>query len=73
MASKNHRWALVERYSSLAFMLPASTVAGYLIGSLLDRAFHTRFLYVVFLLLGIAAGFIELFRILQKDMQDGGR
>ncbi len=73
MAPKNNRWALVERYTSLAFMLPASTFAGYLIGSLLDRAFHTRFLYVVFLLLGIAAGFIELFRILQKDMQDGGR
>ena len=73
MDPKNNRWTLVERYASLAFMLPASTFAGYLIGSLLDRAFDTRFLYIVFLLLGIAAGFIELFRILQKDMQDGGR
>lgn len=48
-------------------MLPASTAIGYLIGYGLDRLFHTRFLSIVFLLLGIAAGFIELIRQVQKD------
>lgn len=50
------------RYSSIALLLPSSLAAGYFIGYLLDKAFHTDFLYLVFLLLGIVAGFIELVR-----------
>ena len=70
MPRRNSRWSLLERYTTLAFSLPAATFAGYLIGVLLDRLFHTDFLYVVFLLLGIAAGFVELVRVAQKG--DGG-
>lgn len=51
-------------------MLPASTAIGYLMGYGLDRLFHTHFLSIVFLLLGIAAGFIELIRQVQKDSKD---
>jgi len=58
---------MVGEYTSLAIMLPASTAIGYLIGYGLDRLFHTHFLSIVFLLLGIAAGFIELIRQVQKD------
>jgi len=63
------------RYSSIAFILPSSLVAGYLIGYLLDKAFHTDFLYLVFLLLGIVAGFIELIREITaaaKETKQGG-
>ncbi len=66
-------WGQVARYSNLAFLLPASVVAGYLVGRLLDRAFGTSFLYLVFLLLGIAAGFIELIRQVSRDTETGGR
>ena len=62
---------LLERYSGLAFVLPACTAAGYIIGRLLDRAFGTGFLKVVFLLLGIAAGFVQLIREVQKEPGDG--
>lgn len=72
MQRKENRWAQVERYTTLAFTLPAATLAGYLIGRLLDRLFHTDFLFVVFLLLGIAAGFVELVRAAQKGAGDGG-
>lgn len=58
---------MVGEYSSLAFMLPAATVVGWGIGYLLDRAFHTDFLYLVFLLLGIAAGFVQLIRTVTQD------
>lgn len=59
-------------YMSLAFLLPASTFVGYAIGYLLDKAFGTHFLYLVFLLLGIAAGFVELIRrLLQNAKEDG--
>jgi F0F1-type ATP synthase assembly protein I len=60
-------WVQFGRYSQLAFMLPASTVAGWLIGSALDKWLHTTWISVVGLLLGIAGGMIELIRILLRD------
>jgi F0F1-type ATP synthase assembly protein I len=62
----------VGEYTSLAFLLPAATFIGYAIGYLLDRAFGTRFLYLVFLLLGIAAGLIEVIRRLMRDTNNDG-
>jgi F0F1-type ATP synthase assembly protein I len=59
--------AVAAQYLSLAFLLPASTFVGYLIGYLLDRWLGTTFLYLVFLLLGIAAGLIKLIQQFQRD------
>jgi F0F1-type ATP synthase assembly protein I len=64
--------AMVGEYTSLAFLLPVSTFVGYLIGYLLDKAFHTTFLYIPFLLMGIAAGFVQLIRQLMRDTKDDG-
>jgi ATP synthase protein I len=61
---------MVGEYTSLAFLLPAATLVGYAIGYLLDRAFHTHFLYIVFLILGIAAGFVQLVRQVTRDMRN---
>jgi len=63
---------MVGEYTSLAFMLPAATLVGYVIGYLLDRAFHTHFLYIPFLILGIAAGFVQLVRQLMRDTRNDG-
>lgn len=65
-------WAQVGQYTSLAMLLPACIAVGYVIGYLLDRTFHTGYLKIVFLLLGIAAGMIQLIKQLQKDTRDGG-
>ena len=62
--------ATVGQYTSLAALLPAATVTGYAIGYLLDRAFGTHFLYIPFLILGIAAGFVQLVRQLMRDTRD---
>ena len=62
----------VGQYTSLAFLLPAATFVGYIIGYLLDKLFHTHFLYIVFLILGIAAGFVQLIRQIQRDTRDDG-
>lgn len=59
----------VGRYLSLAFLLPVSVFVGYVIGYLLDKAFGTTYLKIVFLFVGIAAGIIELIRTLNKDIQ----
>ncbi len=63
-------WAQVGRYTQLAAVLPACVFAGYAIGYWLDKRFGTSFLYLVFLLLGIAAGFVELIREVQKEPRD---
>ena len=55
------------RYTAIATMLPASTFAGYLIGHWLDEWLGTSYLMIVFLLLGIAGGFVQLIRQLMRD------
>jgi F0F1-type ATP synthase assembly protein I len=64
---KKNPWVEVGRYSQLAFMLPAGTVAGWLLGSLLDRWLHSSWIGIVGLLLGTAAGLIELIRTIARD------
>lgn len=65
--NSNNPFQMLGRYSYLAFLLPVSTFVGYAIGYLLDKLFHTHFLYLIFLLLGIASGFIELIREVTRD------
>ena len=60
---------MIGEYSQLAFVLPAATVVGYGIGYLLDRALGTHFLYIVFLLIGIAAGFLQIIRKVTRDSE----
>jgi ATP synthase protein I len=52
----------LARYSQLAFIFPAATFAGWLIGVGLDHWLQTTWLYLVGLILGIVAGFVELIR-----------
>jgi F0F1-type ATP synthase assembly protein I len=55
-------WVQLANYSQLAFIFPAATVAGWLIGLALDHWLHTTWLYLAGLILGIVAGFVELIR-----------
>jgi F0F1-type ATP synthase assembly protein I len=59
-------WVIAGEYSALGLILPTTTIAGYLIGYWLDRQFGTTYLYLVFLLLGIVSGFIQIFRFLKR-------
>jgi F0F1-type ATP synthase assembly protein I len=60
--------ASAARYTAVAMTLPASTFAGYLIGYALDSWLHTTYLKIVFLILGILSGFVQLIRQLLRDM-----
>jgi F0F1-type ATP synthase assembly protein I len=60
-------WVRYGYYSQLAFILPSSIFAGWLIGGLLDRWLGTTYLYMVFLLLGIAGGLIQVIRFALRD------
>jgi F0F1-type ATP synthase assembly protein I len=64
--NKKSIWVIAGEYSSLGFILPASALTGYFIGWWLDKKFGTSYLYLVFLVLGIVSGFIQIFRFLKK-------
>jgi F0F1-type ATP synthase assembly protein I len=55
-------WVQMGNYAQLAIVFPAATLIGWLIGSVFDRWLHTNWLYIVGLILGIIAGFVELIR-----------
>ena len=60
-------WAQAAGYAELAFVFPAATVAGWLLGVGLDRWLHTTWLNIAGLILGIVAGFVELIRTVAKN------
>ena len=66
-SEKRSLWVTMARYSQLAFVLPAATVSGWIVGLLLDKWLHTSWLYLAGLLLGILAGFIELIRTVLRS------
>jgi len=57
----------VGKYLGLALLLPSSALVGWGMGYGLDKLFHTGFLKLTFLLLGIASGFIQLVKELSQD------
>jgi F0F1-type ATP synthase assembly protein I len=60
-------WVKFGEYSQLAFILPSMIFVGWLVGGLLDRWLGTNYLYMVFLLLGIAGGLIKTIQFVQRD------
>jgi F0F1-type ATP synthase assembly protein I len=58
---------MVGRYSQLALVLPSATFVGWLLGTLLDRWLRTSWISIVGLLLGSAAGLVEVIRTVQRD------
>jgi ATP synthase protein I len=63
---------MVGEYTSLAFLLPAAALLGYGLGYLLDREFGTTWLAVAGVVVGSAAGFVQLIRQLMRDTRDDG-
>jgi F0F1-type ATP synthase assembly protein I len=59
-------------YTSLALLLPASTLVGYAIGYWLDKRFGTHWLTILCLILGTAGGFVQLIRQIVRDSKDDG-
>jgi ATP synthase protein I len=57
----------LAKYMNLALLLPISAFVGYMIGYGLDALFHTVWIRYVFLALGVVAGFVETFRVLNED------
>ena len=69
-SKKPNPFLQIAKYSELAVIFPAATVVGWLIGAALDRWLHTKWLFLAGLILGIAAGFIELIRMVSSSNSD---
>ncbi len=54
--------AAIGKYLELAMLLPIATMVGWAIGYGLDKLFGTHFLFLIFIVLGTAAGIIQLIR-----------
>jgi F0F1-type ATP synthase assembly protein I len=50
------------KFAGLGFVIPSCVVGGYFFGAVLDRFFHTNYLYIVFLLIGAVAGLFAMVR-----------
>jgi ATP synthase protein I len=51
-----------ESMIQLAITLPAACAIGWVMGTLLDKHFHTEWISIVGIVVGAVAGFIQIFR-----------
>lgn len=66
-SERSQVWRQFAEYSGLAIAMPVATVIGYLAGRWIDDAAGTSFFWLIGLLLGIAAGFLQLVRKALRD------
>ena len=65
-----------ERLTQIAFILPAAVLVGWLAGAGLDKWLHQHWIYLVGIILGCAAGFVQIFRLVlgqEKAMEKEDR
>jgi F0F1-type ATP synthase assembly protein I len=53
-----------EKMTQIAFILPAAVLVGWLSGAGLDKWLHTGWIYLVGIVLGVVAGFVQIFRLI---------
>lgn len=63
-------WKQYGEYSQIALILPASVIAGMILGAALDRWLRMEWLTLAGLLLGAVTGFYQLARVVMKLSKD---
>jgi len=56
-----------ERLTQIAFILPAAVFVGWIAGAGLDKWLHQDWIYLVGLVLGVVAGFIQIIRLVSSE------
>jgi F0F1-type ATP synthase assembly protein I len=51
------------RYSEIGFVIPAAVFLGYVLGRLLDRWLHTRWIFIAGVIFGATVGFVQMIRM----------
>ena len=66
--SKKREFVDISRLTSVGIGLIVSMMIGWFVGNAIDKHFHTQPIFMmVFLIFGIAAGIINVFRTLGKN------
>ena len=55
-----------EKLTQIAFILPVAVLVGWLLGAGLDKLLHQHWIFIVGLVLGAVAGFVQLFRMIAE-------
>ena len=63
------RWRITDKAGKRALVLPAACVIGGVGGAALDKHFHTGWIAVTGILLGAAAGFVQIYRVASGQMK----
>lgn len=56
--------AQAEKIAQVALILPVSVFVGWVLGAGLDKLFHRHWIYIAGLVFGMAAGLMQLFRMI---------
>ena len=59
-----------EQMVQLALAIPIGCVLGMLLGSWLDRRFHTGWIAIAGILVGAVAGFVQIFTVAARYMKN---
>jgi F0F1-type ATP synthase assembly protein I len=70
-AGMGRELAKAESMIQLALAVPAGCFVGLFFGYLLDRHFHTKWMVVLGMLLGAAAGFVQIFTTILRPPRGG--
>jgi F0F1-type ATP synthase assembly protein I len=55
-----------EKLTQIAVILPASVFIGWVIGGALDKWLHQSWIYIAGIVLGVVAGFVQIFRLVSS-------
>ncbi len=59
-----------EKLTQIAFILPVAVFVGWALGAMLDKWLHQNWIYLVGIILGSVAGFIQIFRLVASTGKD---
>jgi F0F1-type ATP synthase assembly protein I len=59
-----------ERLTQIAFILPVAVFIGWILGVALDKWLHQNWIYIAGIILGSAAGFVQIFRLVAAAGKD---
>lgn len=59
-----------EKLTQIAFILPVAVFVGWALGAALDKWLHQHWIYIAGILLGAAAGFVQIFRLVAASGKD---
>ena len=59
-----------EKLTQIAFIIPVAVFVGWVLGAALDKWLHQNWIYIVGILLGAAAGFVQIFRLVAASGND---